>query len=292
MARGLRLIHAAGPVLISALLICPSIVRGQGTPAPTLEAVLAAGGTYVSEFTKTFSAVVSEETYAQRLIGAIAPGGGERRVLKSDVLLMQVRGAGWVTFRDVFEVDGRSVRDRSDRLVSLILKPPADAGEQVRLIAEDGARFNLGPISRTINTPLVGLMFLHPEAQPRSRFRLARMTRVDGQPAAEVEFAEQATPRMIATHDNAPANGKVLLDPLTGKVFRTELSLTSAGSTVKVLVTYKAQERVGVLVPARMEEEYELGGMPDIGTGNRIEGFATYANFRMFNVDTATIIKK
>ena len=298
MARGLRLVHAAGPVLISAALVYPSIVGGQGTPPPALEAVLTAGGTYASEFTKAFSAVVSEETYTQRLIGAIAPRGGERRVLRSDVLLMQVRDAGWVTFRDVFEVDGRSVRDRSDRLVSLILKPPADAGEQVRLIAEDGARFNLGPISRTVNTPLIGLMFLHPEIQPRSLFRLARMTRVDGQPAAELEFTEQATPRMITTLDNAPAKGKLVLDPVTGRVFRTELSLTSSGNTVKVVVTYKAQERMGVLVPVRMEEEYELGGMSGIdstryvATGNRIEGFATYANFRMFNVDTSTIIKK
>jgi len=301
VAHGLRFLRAAGSVLASAVLIGSPTVRGQGAQAPAapgLDAILAAGGTYASEFTKTFSAVVSEETYTQRLIGEIAPGGGERRVLRSDVLLMQVRDAGWVTFRDVFEVDGRAVRDRSDRLVSLILKPPADAGEQVRLIAEDGARFNLGPISRTINTPVIGLMFLHPEAQPRSRFRLARLTRVNGQPAAEVEFAEQATPRMIATLDNAPAKGKVLLDPVTGKVFRTELTLTSAGTTVKVVVTYQAQERVGVLVPARMEEEYELGGMSGVdstrfvATGNRIEGFATYANFRMFNVDTSAIIKK
>jgi hypothetical protein len=294
---GLGLLHRAGLLLIGAVLLNPPLVRGQGTP-PTLDAILAAGGTYTSEFTRTFSAVVSEETYTQRLIGAIAPRGGERRVLKSDLLLMQIRDAGWVTFRDVFEVDGRGVRDRSDRLVSLILKPPADAGEQVRLIAEDGARFNLGPISRTINTPLIGLMFLHPEAQPRSRFRLARMTRVDGQPAAEVEFTEQATPRMIATLDNAAAKGKLLLDPATGRVLRTELNLASVGNIVKVVVTYKAQERVAVLVPATMEEQYELGGVSEIDstryvtTGSRIEGFAAYTNFRMFTVDTSTIIKK
>ena len=154
---GARRLGAAG-CLIAVGLSVVGPVRAQGTAPAALEPLLAAAGRYVNEYTTAFSAVVSEEIYTQRLVGAIATRGNERRVLKSDLLLMQVRDAGWVTFRDVFEVDGRAVRDRSDRLVTLILKPPPDAGEQVRLIAEDGARFNLGPISRTINTPLIASM--------------------------------------------------------------------------------------------------------------------------------------
>jgi hypothetical protein len=273
-------------------------MTGHASQAPSLDQVLKAGAVYIAEYEKAFSAVVSEEVYTQRVIGEIARAGREERTLKSDLLLMQVRDAGWVTFRDVFEVDGHKVRDRSDRLVSLILKPPADASEQVTRIAEEGARFNLGPIARTLNTPALALMFLRGPAQERSRFRLARVTTIDGQRLAEVEFVETAVPRMVRTVDEAPASGRFWLAPESGRVVRTELTMVSGGSRLKILVTYRMQERIGLLAPVTMEESYELGGGGTIAStafvagGSRIEGSATYTNFRMFNVDTATIIKK
>lgn len=273
-------------------------LAGHTSQAPSLEQVLKAGAAYIAEYEKAFSAVVSEELYIQRLAGDIARSGREERILKSDLLLMQVRGGGWVTFRDVFEVDGHKVRDRTDRLVSLILKPPADAFEQVRLIAEEGARFNLGPISRTLNTPALALMFLRGDRQDRSRFRLARMSRVDSQTVAELEFTETATPRMVRTVDDAPASGRVWLEPESGRVVRTELTMISGGTRVRLQVAYRLQERIGLMAPVTMEESYELGGAGAmessrfVGNGNRIDGFASYSNFRSFNVDSSTIIRK
>jgi len=280
--------------------LLPAACLALAAPAsqvPSLEQLLKAGGVYVAEYETAFSAVVSEELYIQRLSGDIARSGREERTLKSDLLLMQVRG-GWVTFRDVFEVDGHKVRDRSDRLVSLILKPPADAFEQVRLIAEEGARFNLGPISRTLNTPALALMFLRGDRQDRSRFRLARMSRVDGQTVAELEFTEAATPRMVRTVDDAPASGRFWIAPDSGRVLRTELTMVSGGTRFRIQVAYRLQQRLGLMAPVTMEESYELGGAGAIesarfvGSGNRIEGFASYSNFRSFNVDTSAIIKK
>ena len=270
----------------------------SGNQTVALEQVLKAGAQYVEKYQQAFSAVVSEELYTQRLVGPIAAPGGDRRTLRSDLLLMQVKNAGWVTFRDVLEVDGSKVRDRDDRLVALILKPPPDAGTQLVRIAEESARFNLGPVSRTLNTPFLALIFLTAEGQPRSSFRLVRTARVDGQATAEVEFTEQADPRLIVTRDNARATGRFWISPETGTVLRSELSITSGGSTVRVRVNYKVQERLGLLVPATMEENYELGGGESTERGeyasssSRIEAQATYTNFRTFNVDTSTIIKK
>jgi hypothetical protein len=110
----------------AALLAIACLVAVASAPqTPSLEQVLKAGASYVAEYEKRFSAVVSEETYSQRLVGQIARQLPDQRVLKSDLLLMEVPAGGWVTFRDVFEVDGHKVRDRSDRLVDLILKPRA-----------------------------------------------------------------------------------------------------------------------------------------------------------------------
>lgn len=273
-------------------------LTGHASQTPSLDQVLKAAAGYIAAYEKAFSAVVSEETYTQRLIGEIARQTRDYRVLKSDLLLMEVSGGGWVTFRDVFEVDGGKVRDRSDRLVSLILKPPPDAFEQVERIAQEGARFNIGPITRTLNTPALALMFLRESRQERSRFGLVRMTSIDGQRVAEVEFTETAVPRMIRTVDDAPASGRFWLDPASGRVLRSELAMVSGGTRVRILVTYRMQERIGQYVPVAMEESYDLGGDGTIdattfrASGNRIEGTAIYANFRSFNVDTSTIIKK
>ena len=290
---------AAALLLATAGLWVPPIgALSSGNQAVTLEQVLTAGARYVETYQRAFSAVVSEELYTQRLVGPIASPGGDRRTLRSDVLLMHVKNAGWVTFRDVLEIDATKVRDRDDRLVALIVKPPPDAGTQLVRIAEESARFNLGPVSRTLNTPFLALVFLTADGQPRSGFRLVRTARVDGQATAEVEFTEQAEPRLILTRDNARATGRFWISPDTGAVLRSELSVTSGGSAVKVLVNYKLQERLSLLVPVTMEENYELGGgetpvRGEYGTSSsRIEAHATYTNFRMFNVDTSTIIKK
>ena len=283
----------------SRLLVAACLVlTGHAAQTPTPEQVLKAGATYIAQYEKAFSAVVSEEVYTQRLIGEIARQTRDQRTLKSDLLLMDVPGGGWVTYRDVFEVDGEKVRDRSDRLVSLILKAPPDAFAQIERINQESARFNLGPISRTLNTPALALMFLREERQERSRFRLARMTSVDGQRVAELEFTETATPRMVRTVDDAPASGRFWLDPESGRVLRTELAMVSGGTRLRILVTYRHQERIGLLAPVTMDESYELGGGGTIdstsyvSSGNRIEVSAMYSNFRSFNVDTSTIIKK
>jgi hypothetical protein len=124
------------------------------------------------------------------------------------------------------------------------------------------------------------------------------MTRIDGQPAAEIDFLEMASPRMVRTVDDAPASGRFWLEPESGPVLRTEMTMVSGGSRLRILVTYRMQERLGLLAPVTMEETYELGdggaveGSRFVSSGNRIEGFASYANFRSFNVDTSTIIKK
>jgi hypothetical protein len=217
-----------------------------------------------------------------------------------------VEDAGWITFRDVFEVDGSKVRDRDDRLVNLILKPARDSYEQATRIADEGARFNLGPISRTMNAPVLALGLLEPAAQRRSDFRIARMSRIDGGMVAEVEIREVGWPRLILTADDAAAAARAWIDPVSGTVKKTELSIQSRGARVTVTVTYRADARLGLWLPVVMSEIYELGGVSAAGSnrgggtidadqyGNagRIEGYATYGNFRRFSVDTSTVIRK
>jgi hypothetical protein len=148
-------------------VLATSSVRGQDR---ALAQILEKAGTYVGGFERQLTGIVSEERYLQVIIGA-------RRELKSDFLLVPVAGeARYVEFRDVFEVDGRPVRDREDRLTRLFLDPSASASAQLRAIAEESARYNIGRIQRTVNIPTLALVFLRTENQATVTFTLTNRT--------------------------------------------------------------------------------------------------------------------
>lgn len=76
---------------------------------------------------------------------------------------------GWLPFRDVFEVDGRRLRDRDDRLVRLLLHPSRSSTERAQRIMAESTRYNLGRITRTINIPTLGVILLKPGLREPSR---------------------------------------------------------------------------------------------------------------------------
>src|SRR5438128_947713 len=120
-----------------------AIAAQQGSP-PTIAALLQRAASYVSDFETRFSNVVAEEHYIQR-----APSSARsmsampilvHRELRSDFLFVKVPGDdSWIPFRDVFEVDGKPVRDRQERLTALFLQPAAVAIDQAKKVAEESA---------------------------------------------------------------------------------------------------------------------------------------------------------
>jgi hypothetical protein len=128
--------------------------------APTrTEEILARAGAYVAEFIQRFSSIVAEERFVQdgRRVGGprgeapakskgndgkalVALGVTLHRELVSDYLLVQTPGmAEWRAYRDVFQVDGQPVRDRSERLTELFLQPSAEAAARAAEIEREGA---------------------------------------------------------------------------------------------------------------------------------------------------------
>ena len=87
--------------------------------------------------------MIATERYQQRV------GSGMRRnqrVLVSDYGLIQVQGdSEWLGFREVLAVDGKPVTDSARRLAELLAKPSPRALQQAKRIAEESARYNIGP---------------------------------------------------------------------------------------------------------------------------------------------------
>jgi hypothetical protein len=278
-------------------MVCSSafVAAMQGT-APvkdvvSVEDVLRAAGEYVTEYERQVYAVVSEEHYLQRSTDAGRRPTGSRE-LRSDLLTISDARGGWVGFRDVFEVDGRLVRDRDQRLAKLFLQDQGGSLPEARRIADESARFNLvESVSRTINTPLLAVQFIRAPNQIRSTFKSDGVKLVNGINAVVLRFEERAKPRIVQTVDDAAARGRFWIDPASGRILQTELSIDtgmrSASLTSLIRVTYAEQSKVGVWLPVGMEETYRTGGL----SGLTIEGHATYTNFRKFTVDTTTVVK-
>jgi VWFA-related protein len=269
----------------------PAPVLDKPDTRTSLDAVLKSASKYLDAYEQEASAVVSEETYIQQTPVPDPETSAVSRQLHSDMLIIPDATVGWLGFRDVFEVDGQPVQNRTQRLQSLFIRPLPDRMAQARRIVIESSRYNLRrDIYRTINMPMMALRFLRFVDQRRSKFTLDGMQTVDGAKVAVVRFEERAEPRMIDSSDGAAAKGTFWIEPQSGRVIKSELLFdTGKGNRrlrVRVRVGYTPQ-LAGTWVPTSMDEEYRMGK-----GALAVEGHATYANFRTFKVETSTTIKK
>jgi VWFA-related protein len=262
-------------------------------PDPVLDTVVARAAEYIAGYFREFRNVVAEEDYVQ-MIPATRPL--ENRRVKSDFLLVTAPdGNTWIPFRDVFEVDGRVIRDREDRLRKLFLEsPPGTAFEAMARVQDEGSRYNLVSLGKTdINVPTFALTILLDRNIRSFTFKRGREESVDGQALLRVDFDETARPTLVRGADGSdvPSSGSLWIDPLTGRIVKTFLRAARdtgptalAGLTLEATVVYRRSDTLGLWVPAEMREAYRL-------RGNTVEGRATYSKFRSFQVRTEQKIK-
>ena len=291
------------------LVVAVGLVLGSPPPvtAPQEQAlsdILERAGSYVEAFQKQLSGIVAEETYVQEIQPAVGMNARGRRVqrrLRSDLLLLRPEGAvTWVQFRDVFEVDGRPVRDRQERLAKLFLKGDLSTEKQVEEIWAQSARYNIGKIVRTMNVPVLPLAVLAPSSQTRFRFSVDDRQGNSRRPAigseapaiptfkvtAEVwivKFEEVEGPTLVHTTGGRDifSHGRFWIEPDTGRVLVSEMVTEDGRVRGELLVSYQTQPVLGLLVPIELRERYTE---PPPARGPAIVGQATYSNFRRFDV--------
>jgi len=212
------------------------------------------------------------------------------RELKSDLLLVRPVGADrWVQFRDVFEVDGRPVRDRNQRLMKLFVTPSSATANQAEQIALESSRYNIGNLQRTVNLPVLALAVLEPRGQPRFVFkRIEKGGQVPVRSAAAaaktvwvIGYREVEGQTMIRTTNfrDMPARGRFWIEPESGEVLATELIAEDLSVRGEITVGYEREPTLNVIVPIHMKERYDLRRGPSPVTGE-----ASYRSFRQFQV--------
>ena len=265
-------------------------------PEPTLAVVLERAAAYVADFYRRLSGIAAEEHYVQEWY---AERGGVRtslghRELRSDLVLMKPGSdASWTEFRDVFDVDGRAIRSRNERLERLMREPAGRASAEVSTIIADSARFNIGDVDRNVNTPLFTLKFL--EAANQGRFRFKRSAAAVPDAAASVPAPsdrvfrvstevwviayDEVGPRTIirsGDRKDQPAHGRFWIEPATGRVLVSELIVHDRRVRATIDVSFQSEPLLDVLVPVAMHERYEIAPSHSV-----LEGLATYGGFRL-----------
>lgn len=292
----------AKAVACLAALAAPLSAASAQTVAPIpLSVVLTRAATFVETFADTVSGFVTAETYVQDVQPAInrfgsRPGnlrgytGSVHRELKSDLLLVRPIGAeGWMQFRDVTEVDGKKLKDRNDRLARLFLAPSKSTAAQARKIMDESSRYNIGDIERNINLPVLALVVLDRSMQPGFEFTMEQPgAKFDLPPsmaapedAIVVSFREIALRTMVASPQgkNMPASGRFWLDRSTSRVVLSEIGVEDLWLKALIHVKYGPADGIDVPVPQAMHERYD-----NKLNGSRVEGSATYSDFRKFTV--------
>ena len=272
--------------------------------APDLAPLLERAGRYVIAYQETFSDLVAEESYQQEMSGR---SGHVRRHSRADMLFVSLPGPiPWAVFRDVYEVDGKKVRDREARLERLFrdsTSGAAGAAAKAKSILDESARFNLGPVRRTLNVPTFALLVLHPKNQHRFSFERTGRTSINGAEVVGIAFTEKVHPTLVAGADgDIAAKGNLWIDAEQGTVLRTEIWYGSGANYLRrtftrIVTEYEREPRLQVTVPVRMTETYESAGSDGLGAGVvddagnprgglAIKAVARYSGYRRFQVTT------
>jgi hypothetical protein len=256
--------------------------------------VLRRATAYVDRFERTFTSVTWHERYEQELrlprrfgsSGASTTAVSARRLLESELFFAWLpTDATWITVRDVVVLDGRARPDSERRLPSLAARASVSLPE-LRDLARQNGRFNLGPIVRTFNEPTLALLFVDARHVGGVRFTRVGRQSAAGRTVITYQFEERGRPTLIRSGErDVPVRGTLAIDEATGAVWssRIELSAPAGGLTGRMAVDYEPHVAFDVLVPRDMRESYA-------SSTERVDAFAVYSDFRRFQTSGRLIL--
>jgi hypothetical protein len=263
-------------VCLSTALVC----------AQRSDEILARAGAFVLDTSNQLSGVIADESSQQKVYGPALSSGTRpllrQREMRGEALFLWLPAAmEWMFVRNVLRVDNSPVPDSGERLDRLFKDAGADRAAYLRQLQVENARFDLGPVVRTLGDPTFALRYLEPESQPRFAFSGAGTERIGGIRANVFFFSERRRPYVVKVNGmDGQSRGTVWINAADGAVLRTNLRvmLPSGRGTAAVLtVDFAKADRLGIWAPAKMTEQYNSM------SGDTTTGTASYANFRRFD---------
>jgi hypothetical protein len=268
--------------LVMLALLSPSARVAQGQGEVDLDTVLERAVSYVDNYEEELGMIIGAEEYVQnatwmsRTRRPTSVIDRERRRLRSDFLLLPFEDR-WYGVRSVITVDGN----------------PVEAPETLPTSTEEiianrtDTQYNIGGFERTFNVPTFALTFFRSDNLDRFSFEKRGDDRIEGYETWEIRFSEEVSPTLVRGSDGESryANGRIWVDPTTGKILRTEIvfevdtDIEPYRATMRV--DYEENALLGILVPDSMEERYST-------RFHTVDARAEYSNFQRFSVRVDT----
>jgi len=262
-------------------------------PAPTADDVRSRLNAYLLEYEPKLSELIADEHLIQRDVPRREGRPGSdyflKRAMHSEVAFIGLPGdAGWLGFRRVLRLDGAPIDDQLGSLNAVLASGFQDDYVKARVMLTDSARFNLGT-PRTINLPNLPLELLAPHHAGRFATRIAGSARIAGHQTIKLVMVENVTPTIIRAFDGSQMRSIVsaFVEPGTGRLWKADVITRDPRPSAEfdhvVSVTFKENNALGLLVPAKMHEDFFAGH------DRKAWGDADYSNYRRFQTSARIV---
>lgn len=262
-------------------------------PAPTVDEVRSRLNAYLIDYEPKLSELIADEHLIQRDVPRREGRPGSdyflKRSLQSEVAFIGLPGdAGWLGFRRVLRLDGAPIDDQLGSLNAVLASGFQDDYVKARVMLSDSARFNLGT-PRTINLPNLPLELLAPHHAGRFATRIAGSARMAGRQTIKLVMVENVAPTIIRAFDGSQIRSIVsaFVEPDTGRLWKAEVIARDPRPSAEfdhiVSVTFQENSALGLLVPAKMREDFFAGH------DRKAWGDAKYSNYRRFQTSARIV---
>ena len=233
----------------------PSQTAGQ----QDLLELLRKAAIYVQDYEKQFAQVIGNEVYVQDMKDEHGLGGAPRRRLDSEVFFTRLgEGTPWLIVRNILMVNGRRVAEDSQGAIErAFAAEEMDKLQRLKALREAGARYNVGMTSRNFSDPTLALLFLGEIYRDNFKFSLEGTESIGGQSTTKVKFDEVLSPTIIMgpAGVDLPITGRLFIDA-SGRILRSELLVGNPKFSSSVIVTFREDPAVKMLVPRTMDERH------------------------------------
>lgn len=219
------MVRTCTAAILALLAASPAAFAQSATTDPALQPVLDKMAQYVATYGEKASLFVGIEKYTQNILFETQTTPAVPQRIVAEFAIVKAPGdIGWIGYRDVVEYNGDKVSDRRDRLVSILTDMSADS-TMVTKLANESARYNIGPISRNFNTPTSTLFFFYPANLSKFLFTKKDTKKIAGIETWEITFKETATPTIVKTRSGkmVPLEGTLWVSPADGAVLKSRL---------------------------------------------------------------------
>jgi hypothetical protein len=267
--------------------LAPSLSARQ---QPSAEDLLKVSRAYLASYAPKVSGALLDERYTLTFVAGGRMESPHR--INSDLVLINVGGT-LVGIRDAYSIGGAKIREAKPRVAEMLAEPTQAKWDQVQEIARASFKYFLAESVVRFNDPMLVFRFLNPKDPSKFSYSIEGKKKINGVETIGLRFQENRADGVkytLNTRGNASVSGRFWVDPATGAIHQTDLSIDSKTENSRITVSYAPAQGFEFLLPSKTIETYEErddagSGLGSSGAATKFEANASYGNPRYSPID-------